>query len=115
MKRLICNFLMGFIVEIFGGCSSAPNLPKQWVLNTTSKTQNYFYCESCPTSTKLTKQEYRILEPDEPIIIKKPIIEPTQPTLNTTRRKGAAKNNSKTRNKKRKHKPHNQKQCIQWS
>ena len=99
------------LILITGCSSNPPTLPDTWKLETTSKSQNYYYCESCPPPTKLANQVYQPLEPDEPIVAVKPVVEPA-PVI---------KNNTKRRHKIKKHKrKHKQaqvqtKQCIKWS
>ena len=93
------------------GCSSnPPDLPTSWKLATTSKTQNYYYCESCPLPTKLTNQVYQPLEPDEPIVAVKPVVEPA-PVIKI---KNTAKRRHKVKHKHKQTQIQN-KQCIKWS
>lgn len=96
------------------GCSSVPELPNFWGLNTTPKTQNYVFCESCPTPTKLVHQVYQPLEPDEPIVAEKPVI---QPIAMPIQRKSYQKvRNHKARHAKKYKKVQSKpKQCIKWS
>ena len=113
--------MMGKIVAVIAtvvvitGCSSnAPDLPNSWRLGTTSKSQNYYYCESCPAPTKLINQVYQPLEPDEPIIAVKPVAEPIQITNN----KRSKKHHYRKKSKYKIHKPvksKKPKQCIEWS
>ncbi len=96
-------------------CSSVSELPTSWGLNTTPHSQNYVYCESCPAPTKLVHQDYKPLEPDEPIVSAKPVIEPVAIPIQIRnykkKRKPQAKHYKK-RSKKVQTKP---KQCIKWS
>lgn len=95
------------------GCSNTPKLPNTWALKTTPKSQNYYYCESCPQPTKLTNQVYQPLEPDNPVVIVKPVAvaEPLKIT-NNKRRHNQPHKKTKHRRKKVQSKP---KQCVQWS
>lgn len=92
------------------GCSSSA-VPSVKNLAATSKTQNYYYCESCPVPTKLVKQEYLPLEPDEPIIKIEPVVisAQTKPTKRRIKHKKHRKRkstiNSQTNRKL---------QCVQW-
>ena len=106
MKKLVCSSLVLFLY----GCSSAPNLPDPWVLGTVVKEQNYFYCESCPRATKLSKQIYQPLEPDESTVAILPIVESVPLSIMNKKRRV---------NKYKRHKYHKKvtnksKQCIQW-
>ena len=97
------------------GCTSAPQLPNTWTLKTTPKSQNYFYCESCPQPTKLTNQVYQPLEPDSPIFVAKPVAEPVQIINNPRSQKNENKERRHHKKAKFKSKPVQPKQCIQWS
>lgn len=99
-------------------CSSdkpAPAAPK--FLGTTSKSQTYFYCESCPAPTKLTKGAYKPLEPDEPITEVKPVVEvkPVTITNNKRSKHKARKKIKHHKNQVVRKRPNLQRQCIQWS
>lgn len=104
------SLIVGISIISLFGCSSS-TVPSVQKLATTLKTQNYYYCESCPKPTKLVKQEYLPLEPDEPIITNKPIVVPvqTKPTKrrikNKKHRKRKSTINSQTNRKL---------QCVQW-
>lgn len=89
-------------------CSSTSGLPDSWELQITPKADSYVFCESCPAPTKLIHQANKPLEPDEPIIAVKPVIEPklvTMPVKPYVTKK-------KVKHKKVTSKP---KQCIKWS
>lgn len=109
MKKIILNTLL--LVVLFG-CSSTSNLPKTIKLGTTSKSQNYIYCESCPAPTKLDNQVYQPLEPDEPILDKAPIIAPI--IITNHHRSTVKRKKHKKHHKKPKSKPQ-PKQCLEWS
>lgn len=92
------------------GCSSSA-VPSVQPLATSSKSQNYYYCESCPAPTKLVKQEYVPLEPDEPVIEIKPVVvaEPNNPV------KRSVKHKKYHKRKPIKNLQTNRKlQCVQW-
>ena len=117
MKALTLS-LFGLSSAMIFGCSSAPQLPNTWTLKTTPKSQNYFYCESCPQPTKLTNQVYQPLEPDEPVIITEPIASAEPLKITNNQRKPLTKSQrSHKKHHKSKHsrKPVQPKQCIQWS
>lgn len=114
----LSSWVLMFLVVVITGCSSAPALPETWKLGTTSKSQNYYYCESCPQPTKLTNQVYQPLEPDEPLVVVKPVAEPTPVTkapvikiTKTPKRRYITKKH----NHKRKQTQVQTKQCIKWS
>ena len=113
MNKILTFGLSGLISIGILGCSSAPKLPNTWTLNTTSKSQSYNYCESCPIPTKLTKGNYKPLEPDEPIIIAQPIAKSITITTNKKRRVHRPVKHKQTH--KQKIIKSNPKQCIQWS
>lgn len=115
MNKVLISGLAGLISVGLMGCSSLPELPNTWTLNTTTKSQNYSYCasESCPPITKLTNQVYEPLEPDEPIIVTTAVAEPIKIT-NTKRSKPKLRKHKK-RHVRRKKSLSQPKQCIQWS
>ena len=108
MKYKLSSLL--FVGVFLCGCTSAPPLPDTWSLNTTPKTQNYFYCASCPKPSKLVHQVYQPLEPDTPVIVAKPVAEPVKVVNHLRSRKKVHK--KRIKHKKVQYKP---KQCIQWS
>lgn len=106
---LIVSASIGLSISLFGCSSSAiPNIQK---LATTSKSQNYYYCESCPVPTQLVKQEYLPLEPDEPVVEVKPIVvaEPVKPVKRSIKHKRHHKRKA-IKNSQTNRKP----QCVQW-
>lgn len=105
------NLALGTLILALVGCSTVPDLPNTMKLGTASKSQNYYYCESCPAPTKLDNQVYQPLEPDEPILDKAPIITPiiVTNTRSTVKHKKHKKHHKKV---KPKQKP---KQCLEWS
>lgn len=113
MNKVLISGLAGLISVGLMGCSSLPELPNTWTLNTTTKSQNYSYCvsESCPPVTKLTNQVYEPLEPDEPIIVTTAVVEPIKIT-NTKRSKPKLRKHKKRHVRRKNTQP---KQCIQWS
>ncbi len=92
-------------------CSSDKPVTKSIGLTTTSHGQSYYYCESCPAPSALTKGAYKPLEPDEPVILALPVAE--KPIIKPPHKRSYHK---PKKHKKTKHiqksKP---KQCIQWS
>jgi hypothetical protein len=109
--------LLGFGSAVISGCSSSPTLPSQWTLKTTSKTQNYYYCESCPQASKLTNQVYQPLEPDTPVVAVAPVAlaeTPIKPIKITKPQRSHPQAHQKFRHRHKRvqSKP---KQCIQWS
>ena len=108
-RSLIAGTSICLSIGLLGcGSSTVPSIQK---LATTSKSQNYYYCESCPAPTKLVKQEYLPLEPDEPVVEVKPIVvaEPVKPVKRSIKHKRHHKRkpikNSQTNRKL---------QCVQW-
>ncbi len=107
-----------YILLIVCSCSSLPELQNPSTLNTKSESQSYYYCEHCPEITKLDNQIYQALEPDEPIIESKPIIE-SLPAITVKRSKQHVKlTKPKSHYRKKYHKSkqfRHKRQCIQWS
>ena len=106
---LIVSASIGLSISLFG-CSSSV-VPTVQKLATASKSQNYYYCESCPEATKLVKQEYLPLEPDEPVVEIKPVVvaEPAKPV------KRSVKHKKHHKRKSQKNPQTNRKlQCVQW-
>lgn len=111
-KLLIIGSSICLSISLLSSCSSNV-VPQVQPLATTSKSQNYYYCESCPQPTKLVKQDYLTLEPDEPVVEVKPVIvaEPVKPI----KRKIKTKKRYKHKPKKNKKPQINRKlQCVQW-
>lgn len=108
-QSLIVSTSICLSIGLFG-CSSS-TVPTVKPLATTSKVQNYYYCESCPQPTKLVKQEYLPLEPDEPVVEIKPVVvaEATKPI------KRSVKHKKHHKRKPQKNSQTNRKlQCVQW-
>ncbi len=93
--------VLGILAMLLWGCSSTTTtLPDTWSLKTASKSQNYYYCESCPAPTKLVNQVYVPLEPDEPVIMAKPVIEPKPVVTKRSYKKAKRHKNISSRIKK---------------
>lgn len=111
MKIIKTSPLLALAI-VLAACSSDKPAPfSPTYLSTTPNGQAYFYCESCPAPTKLTKGAYKPLEPDEPIIEEKP--QSSNQIIITNNKRSIHKPR-----KKYKHKPKVKKiqpQCIQWS
>ena len=93
MNRVVVLLLMGLTGCCIVAKSHSP------VLGTKAMGQQYYYCASCPVPTKLTNQVYQPLEPDIPIEVSPPIIQPKYVK------------HKAIRHKRKVAKP---KQCIQW-
>ena len=103
-------FLLGLAVGV-NACSSDKPVTKSIGLATTPHGQSYYYCESCPAPSVLTKGAYKPLEPDEPVIIALPVTE--TPIIKPPHKRSHHKLKKRKKTKHiQKSKP---KQCIQWS
>lgn len=112
MKIIKTSPLLALAI-VLAACSSDKPAPfSPTYLSTTPNGQAYFYCESCPTPTKLTKGAYKPLEPDEPIIEEKP---QTSNQIIITNNKRSIHKPRKNYKHKPKVKKIQQPQCIQWS
>lgn len=107
----LSSWVLILLMVIITSCSSAPVLPDTWKLGTATKSQNYYYCESCPEPTKLTNQVYQPLEPDEPLVVVKPVADPTS----VIKINNISKRKHKVKTHKHKHAQVQTKQCIKWS
>ncbi len=107
IKRIPCLVLAIAVI----GCSSDKPVKTNTPIATTPHGQTYFYCESCPAPSVLTKGAYKPLEPDEPIII--PLAVTETPIIKSSHKRSHHKiKKHKKVNHIQKSKP---KQCIQWS
>lgn len=96
-----------FILLVLYGCSTLPELQTSPTLNTTVESQSYYYCTHCKEVSQLEKQVANALEPDEPLIESKQVIESSPLILERS-----IKPSKKTKLKRKiKHKQ----QCIRWS
>lgn len=118
MKKLnhyFAIFIGVSLVYMISSCSSLKPLPKPQVLNTEYKEPTYYYClsESCIKPTKLSKDEYKPLEPDEPLIV--PLVK-DEPVVKTVNTKPKHKKQVIKRKPKRKPatKPKHIPQCVMW-
>lgn len=102
MNKLI---VVCITLGLFACSTSTPAIKP---LATRAKSQNYYYCESCPQPTKLSKQEYLPLEPDEPVIESKPIVV-AEPVI-----KRSIKPKKYIKHYHRKLKINHKLQCVQW-
>lgn len=91
------------------GCSSDKLVKVPNSLGTTPSAQDYYYCESCPAPSKLTKGSYKPLEPDDAVITIIPVVEPT--IIKHTKKRSHKKPQRKHKKIKKLNQP---KQCIQW-
>lgn len=108
-NNIISAICIGALV---GGCSSVPNLPDSYKLGTTKQgTASYYYCESCPAPTKLSKQVYKPLEPDEPVIVNHPVATPEVVKVNHHKKRRKIKHKP-IKKPTKKSKPS---QCLVWS
>lgn len=105
MNKCAVNLIALCGLVILTSCASTPQLQQPQVLNTKSVSSQYYYCESCPKPTKLTKDTYVALEPDEPVIKSNPIIVAPAKKETKKHKKRHRKTNLKT-------KP--QPQCVLW-
>ena len=87
-------------------CSSS--LPPH-ALATTSHTQLYSYCESCPAASVLRAGGYKPLQPDEPLVQAMPVVESA--IIKPVSRRVKNKPHKTHKPRKKITKP---KQCIQW-
>lgn len=109
--------LLALAAAVVACSSDKPALLAPKYLGTTPNSQAYFYCESCPTPTKLTKGAYKPLEPDEPVVDVKPALD-NKPIVITNNKRSKHKAQKKFKHHKKhvvRKRPNLQRQCIQWS
>lgn len=100
---------------VFSACSSLPKLQTPPVLKTEYQDPTYKYCyaESCVKATKLSKEQYQPLEPDEPLIV--PLVEePKVEKKPVTKPKKQRRTYQKKRITKPKKKISHTPQCVMW-
>lgn len=99
-------------------CSSVPNLPTTTKSLLTQESNNqYYYCESCPIPTKLSKEFYKPLEPDViPVENQenKIVIINNESSTNVIR-KHVKKHKKYIKHKIKTHYKSQPKQCLKWS